>query len=81
MLKFKYIKARRLGLNSKFLIILICSLCAAQNAWAYIDPSTGGMLVQLLLGGLAGALYFVKLYYATIKAKIKGLFNKTKKKD
>lgn len=32
-------------------------------AFAYIDPGTGGMLLQLLLGGVAGAVVILKLYW------------------
>ena len=40
---------------------------AAQPAQAYIDPGTGGMLVQLLLGGIAGLMVIIKLYWARLK--------------
>jgi hypothetical protein len=39
----------------------------SSPAHAYIDPGTGGMLLQLLLGGAAGALVIVKLYWYSIK--------------
>lgn len=41
-------------------------------AFAYIDPGTGGLLIQLLLGGLAGALVIVKLYWSRLKAFFAG---------
>jgi hypothetical protein len=31
-------------------------------AWAYLDPGTGSMMLQLMLGGVAGALVVGKLY-------------------
>ncbi len=36
-------------------------------AYAYLDPGTGSMLAQLLLGGVAGALVIGKLYWARLK--------------
>jgi hypothetical protein len=33
---------------------------------AYLDPGTGSMLVQLLVGGVAAALVAVKLYWYRI---------------
>ena len=36
-------------------------------AWAYIDFGIGSMVVQLFLGGIAGALVIVKFYWARIK--------------
>lgn len=37
-------------------------------AYGYLDPGTGSMLLQLLLGGVAGTLVVCKLYWARIKA-------------
>jgi hypothetical protein len=42
----------------------------AGTAHAYIDPGTGGFLLQLILGGIAGAAVILKLYWH----KLKGLF-------
>jgi hypothetical protein len=36
---------------------------AALPAWAYLDPASGSMLLQLLLGGAAGVAVVVKLYW------------------
>ena len=35
---------------------------AAVPAYAYIDPGTGSMMLQLMLGGVAGAMVVGKLY-------------------
>ena len=32
-------------------------------AFAYLDPGSGSMILQLLLGGVAGAVMVVKLYW------------------
>jgi len=40
----------------------------ASPAYAYIDPGTGGILVQLLTGGVAGLLVLAKLYWHKIRA-------------
>ena len=40
----------------------------ASPALAYLDPGTGSMLLQMLLGGVAGALVVGKLYWHRIKA-------------
>lgn len=43
-------------------------------AHAYIDPGTGGMLLQLLLGGFAGAAVIIKLYWYRIKEGFQRVF-------
>jgi hypothetical protein len=32
-------------------------------AHAYLDPGTGGLILQMLLGGVAGVLVVAKLYW------------------
>jgi hypothetical protein len=44
-----------------FLSLLLAA--APGTAWAYIDPSAGSILLQLVLGGVAGLSVILKLYY------------------
>ena len=49
-------------------VLAVCWVLAlAADAEAYIDPSAGGMLVQLLLAGTAGVAVLGKLFWARIK--------------
>jgi hypothetical protein len=41
-------------------------LATAAPAYAYLDPGSGSMMVQLLLGGVAGAVVLVRLYWARL---------------
>ena len=43
---------------------------APGSAQAYIDPGVGSMVLQLLLGGVAGLLVVLKLYWHSFKALI-----------
>lgn len=36
-------------------------------AYAYLDPGTGSIILQVILGGMAGALVIVKLYWHKFK--------------
>ena len=38
-------------------------LASASPAYAYVDPGSGGMIVQLLLGGTAGVVVLAKLFW------------------
>ena len=42
----------------------------------YIDLATGSAMIQFLIGGLAGALITVKIFWGSIKLKIGKLFEK-----
>ena len=37
-----------------------------RSAFAYLDPGTGSMVLQLLLGGIAGLAVVVKLYWHSL---------------
>ncbi len=39
----------------------------AKPAFAYLDPGTGSYMFQLLLGGLFGLLYLIKMRWRKIK--------------
>lgn len=43
---------------------------SAGEAHAYLDAGSGSMLVQLLLGGTAGLLVLVKLYWRRLLTMI-----------
>ncbi len=51
-----------------FAVVFLAVLQTAAPAQAYLDPGTGSMLVQMLLGGVAGALVIGKLYWHRFKA-------------
>ncbi len=50
-----------------FLAVSLAVLGAAAPAHAYLDPGTGSMMLQVLLGGIVGALAIVRLYWYRIK--------------
>ncbi len=49
------------------MLAVLTSIAFHGTAYAYIDPGTGGMLLQLLLGGVAGGLVIVRLYWQRLR--------------
>lgn len=49
-------------------VILLSSPCA----FAYLDPGTGSLLLQLVLGGIAGLATITKLYWQQLKSLFTG---------
>lgn len=47
---------------------LAFALFFASPAYAYIDPGTGSILLQALIGGIAAATTFVTLKYHALKS-------------
>jgi hypothetical protein len=58
-------------------IAAITFLAPLRAAHAYIDPGTGGMLLQLLLGGVAGALVIIKLYWYRLREIINQMLGRS----
>lgn len=46
---------------------------STENAFAYLDPGTGSILVQGIIGGVASGLFIMRMYWR----KIKGLFGRS----
>jgi hypothetical protein len=44
------------------LAAILLAASATSPAWAYLDPGTGSMMLQLMLGGVAGLMVVGKLY-------------------
>ena len=64
--------------------ILICAfavfLFLPNEVYAYIDPGTGGSILQIILAFLAGFFSLIVFYFQKVKLFIKKIINKIKKK-
>ena len=50
----------------------------SQNAFAYLDPGTGSIILQAILGFIAATIASVSIYWTKFKSLISKLFNKKK---
>ena len=50
-------------------------------AFAYIDPGTGSYLFQMLMAGLLGSAFAIKMAWKNIKLYITQLFSRHRKKN
>lgn len=48
---------------SLFCLLTLALSGTAAPAWAYLDPGTGSMILQVLLGGFAGLALAGRLYW------------------
>lgn len=57
----------------KMFVSLFCiaSVFQATPAYAYLDPMTGSLILQMLVGGVAGVAVVVKLYWQRVKGFFK----------
>ena len=53
------------------LAIVLSIVFAAEPAFAYLDPGTGSMLLQVVLGGIAAVGVALKLFWYKIRAALR----------
>ncbi len=64
------------------LFIYISFICLiSSNSYAYLDPGTGGSLLQMILGMFAAAASIVAYYWNKVKIFFLELFKKNNDKD
>jgi hypothetical protein len=56
--------------------VLALLLVSARDAFAYMDPGTGALLLQALLASLLGMAFYLRRFLSSFKDRFKG-----KKKD
>ena len=64
----------------KHFLIIVFIFLMSTNSYAYIDPGTGGILLQALLGAIAAIGAYITLYWRKFKNLLSKIF-KVKKKD
>jgi hypothetical protein len=59
-------------MKSRWIPVVFLGAMAIWNpsAHAYLDPGTGSIVLQVILGGIAGALVAGKLYWSKLKRLI-----------
>jgi len=57
-------------------VVVIATLSFAKPAHAYIDPGTGTLIVQSLIGGAAAAVTVGSVYLAKIRSFISRLIGR-----
>lgn len=66
---------------STVLCALVIVAVSHKTAYAYIDPASGGYLLQILLAGLLGALFALKAYGKRAMFLVRSLFRKSEVSD
>ena len=60
-------------------VVIVALLVLERPAAAYLDPGTGSMLLQVLLGGVAAIGVVAKLYWRRVTAAINGRLQRAKR--
>jgi hypothetical protein len=57
--------------RTTLLACLALLLMSTEDAYAYLDPGTGSMILQGLIGGIAGGMFALRLYWGKLKSRFK----------
>jgi hypothetical protein len=52
-------------------------LLTATDAHAYLDPGTGSYILQMIVAGLLGAAFALRMFWARIKRFFAGVFSRS----
>lgn len=61
-------------MSKNLILLILLFIFYSSNAYAYLDPGTGGIILQAIFGIIAGVITF----YYFLKQKIKSFFEKLK---
>ena len=68
-------------MRSRFITILcaigIIQTMTTSTAYAYIDPGTGSYLFQMLMAGLLGSAFAIKMAWRNVRAYFSQMFSST----
>jgi len=70
-----------LNFKNGILLFLILIILSAKNAYAYIDPNTGGFFFQTVAPFVYGILGVIVVFWKRILNFAKGLFGRKKDGD
>lgn len=66
-------------MNKIFSLLYILTLVIfPTKAFAYLDPGTGSIILQAILGFIAATIASISIYWAKFKSLISKLFDKKK---
>ena len=66
--------------NNKLLVLSVAYLLSSvSSAQAYLDPGTGSIILQAILGFVAATTATVSIYWSKFKSIVNKIFKKEKK--
>ena len=70
-------------MNNLKTIILIFTffMCSTTNSNAYLDPGTGSIILQAIIGFIAASVTAISIYWSKFKSFISRLFGKKEKEE
>jgi hypothetical protein len=62
------------GFLACFCLTVGMVMLQSTDAWAYLDPGAGSLMLQFAIASVVGALFAIKMFWKKIAAFMKRLF-------
>lgn len=69
----------RFWVHASFAVIAL--LLLPRDAHAYLDPGTGSYVLQMIIAGVLGAAFAIKMSWFRIRRFLTGLFSRNDRND
>lgn len=77
----KGLRMKRFAFSTTSLIPALLYLPLQQVVHAYIDPGTGSIVIQAVIGAFAAVVVAIVMFWRQIKAFVRNLFSGSKKSE
>ncbi len=64
-----------------WILVYMAALLGAQNAYGYLDPGSGSVVMQAIVAALIGASLAIKMFWQRLKAFVIRLFSRSPASD
>ncbi len=64
-----------------FALFALFFLIFSEEAYAYLDPGTGSYILQLIIAGLLGGLFALKMFWSKVKNFFVNVFSRRNKHE
>lgn len=63
------------NISTILIVLALFYLVFTEKVYAYLDPGTGSYILQLIIAGLLGGLFALKMFWSKVKNFFVNLFS------
>ena len=70
-----------IDIKTIFVVLAVFYLVLTREVYAYLDPGTGSYILQLVIAGILGGLFAIKMFWFKIKSFFVNIFSRDNKHE
>ena len=70
-----------IDIKTIFVVLAVFYLVLTREVYAYLDPGTGSYILQLVIAGILGGLFAVKMFWVKVKSFFVNIFSRDNKHE